>query len=160
MKQNELMNILSSKRKGQLIRIQYKTFPKLAAQAERQGIQVMKITETTVRWGVNYSHIAAAIAEQEKRKNNGHLFRPWWHWDIPNVIQKHNTKGTKYFAVYTIPRNNNTRTNYFIISPTGVCEQVSKSDLQNRGLVHNSYWNNKEIPIMFSISLDNIIRIK
>lgn len=160
MRKNELLNILQNKKKGQLIRIQYQTFPKLTAQTEKEGIKVVKITETTVRWGVNYSHIAAVIAERERSSNNGGIYKPWWHWSVPNVIQQHNSKDTQYFAVYTIPKNSNCRVSYFIVSPTGRCEQVTKQDLQNRQLVQNSYWSQKDAPTMMSISLENIIHIK
>lgn len=160
MKQKELMNILSSKKRGQLIRIQYQTFPKLTAEAERMKVRVVKFTETTVRWGINYSNIAAVIAEKERKAKQVSFYKPWWHWAVPNVIQQHNSKPSKYFAVYTIPQNANVKVDYFIIYNNGCCEQVSKQDLQNRKLVQDSYWAPKEAPIMYSISLENIIRIK
>lgn len=159
MKQKELLSILSKKHKGQLIRIKYRTCPKLTASAEKMGFSVIKIAETTVRWGVNYGHIASVIAKKAKETSGTSVYKPWWHWSVPNVIQQHNTKGTEYLAVYTIPKNSNPKVRY-IVSYNGTEEEVSRQDLQNRNLLPNSYWNKTEDPIMLSINIENILSIK
>jgi hypothetical protein len=158
MKLTTLQNILSTKRKGSLIRLSYKTNPPLTAQAKRDGYEVEKITTTTARWGVKYSNIRRVI-EQRAQKDIGVTNetdrRPWWCWKngYQHVFKENLNGGKTYLTLSTISKGNNTRVQYKL---NGV--PVGTRELQGMGIIQNSYWSKDEI-FVYDVNVDNIISI-
>lgn len=150
----DLTKAFSNKRKGQIIRLQWKSEPKLSAMAKKLGYQVEKITESTVRFGVKYDNIKAV---QQRKEATGFIrnadYKPWWNWKVPNIIKEHSSKGTLYLTLATLPKNSNSRVKYFVNGA-----EVSKEALINMNIVLPSYWKDS-VAEVFDVNIENILKI-
>ena len=149
-------------RNGTLARVSYKTEVPLKAEFKKQGYKLIKITETTARFGVSYGKIASVIArnaertleEATKRTNN-------YEWVIKNKVQ-YNTKTNKeYLVLANFNKGHNTKSKYILEGTfIGTIDMGDSIDSHYTHLVIDSYFkksgNYGEIK---TISFDNILRI-
>lgn len=157
MKYEELKKELAKRRKGTLLSIEYKSTPTLTAQAKRDGTQLEKITKTVARFGVNYSNIKAVKEQRELDKQNGIVRQEktiWWNLLDNNTIKEHKTNGNKYLTL-TTSKIARPKTKYLLNG-----KEITKEQLQQSGLVINSYFAEKEPIQQYDINIDNIISIK
>lgn len=160
----ELIKELSTRRKGTMLRITYKTSPPLTAVAKRDNITVVKIVETTVRWGCAYGNlrsIKAKKAEQERLIASGEIPMkisrdPWWNWKAgqENIIKENVSSDMEYLTVQPITKGGNVRVSYFVNG-----HETNKTELLGMEIIQKSYWNSDPIDI-YDIKIPNIISIK
>ena len=89
---------LLSKKRGTYTRIGIRSKVKGTAKATADNAAITKFTQTTVRIGVNYSHIKGVVPK-------GRL-NSWYHWEIPNLVAVHNETAAKYINFATTAHSN------------------------------------------------------
>lgn len=159
----QIIEAVTGIKNGTIARVVYKTELPVKAAYKRQGYRVIKVVETSGRFGVNYNNISTVIArkalqeEQEStpRTNN-------YQWLIKNKV-KHNTATNKdYIVMASFNHGHNTRSSYIIVSDTEGPTQGSRELLDEmlKELVINSYWSSKGLPTEIrTIAFENILRI-
>ena len=148
---------LAKRRKGTLLSVEYKTKPTLNAQAKASGVQVEKITSTVARFGVNYSNIKAVKEQRELDKQNGVIRQQktiWWNLIDNNTIKEHKENGNKYLTL-TTSKIAKPKVKYLLNG-----KEITKEQLQEKNVVINSYWNEKEPLQQYDVNIENIIKIK
>lgn len=143
---NELINKIKSIPNGRFFRITYMTEPKLSADAKRNGVEVLKITEKTVRTGVEYRHIRGVVAAGVENQ--------WGHSVVKNKVIKHNTKDSYYLSVAPIRRGGNTKTTWLV---NGI--ERTEQEVKDSGYVLDSYWKSSS-PVVQLINFDHVLGVK
>lgn len=157
MKYEELKKELAKRRKGTLLSIEYKSIPTLTAQAKKSGTKLEKYTKTVARFGVNYSNIKAVKEQRELDKQNGIVRQQktiWWNLIDNNTIKEHKENGNKYLTL-TTSKLAKPKVKYMLNG-----KEITKEQLQQSGLVVNSYFTEKEPLQQYDVNIDNIINIK
>ena len=147
-------NIFNTIGKGRMMRISYVTELPMKAVYKKQGIQIFKEVETTVRTGVAHKNIAKVIAKRNSpdyvqpkpRENN-------YEWVIPNVVTKNNKTGKTYLYVAPMTKGNNERVFYTINTPENPLNVLHE-------YVISSYFTEKEPADIKIIAVNNIKKIK
>lgn len=154
----QVKKALENRKKGTLISVEYKSIPTLNSQAKASGIKLEKFTKTVARFGVNYSNIKAVKEQRQQDKENGIVRQQktiWWNWlDNNNIIKEHKENGKKYLTL-TTSKIARPQVKYMLND-----KEISKEELQAKGIVINSYWNEKEPIQQYDITLDNLLKIK
>lgn len=148
---------LAKRHKGTLLSIEYKSIPTLTAQAKKSGTKLEKYTKTVARFGVNYSNIKAVKEQRELDKQNGIVRQQktiWWNLIDNNTIKEHKESGKKYLTL-TTSKIAKPKVKYVLNG-----KEITKEQLQQSGLVVNSYFAEKEQLQQYDIAIDNIINIK
>lgn len=109
---------------GTFARVAYVSELPVAAAFKKQGVVITKETETTGRFGVDYTHIASVISrkateteDKPKRTNN-------YEWIVPHRFS-HNTNTNKdYVQMTTVPKHSNTKSKYFINGKEATLDEV------------------------------------
>lgn len=155
MKKVDVLSAITSIKKGAFTRIAYTSEPTLSAAGKKAGVSITKFTEKTVRLGVKYANMQAVQEKEAARTEPKREVTPWYHWEVEDILAKHNTKDAYYLAFSYVNEGHNTRSSYFI---DGV--EVSKEELQESGYVIPSYFKeDKEPPLTQRVNIDNIITI-
>lgn len=148
-------------RGGAIARITYKTEVPVKAEFKKQGYKVIKIVETSVRFGVNYHNIASVI----KRKSNAEYITTSrtnnYEWIVKNRI-KHNNKTDKdYLVVATLPVGHNTKVKYLIEGTfVGTIDMGPTIDSHYKHIILDSYFRKaSEMREIKNIAFENIIAI-
>ena len=159
---NEVKAVVENLKNGAMTRLCYRSDVPVKAEYKKQGVRIIKVTETTVRFGVEYSHIHEVVSilkertdEQKdapKRANN-------WQWIIKNKI-KHNTNTNEdyvYFATAKIP---NTKSKYIVVDANGEVNSYTGEKAHNvvSEYAINSYGKGAAQPVR-TVKVGNIIRI-
>ena len=157
MELNEVISKVAGIRGGTMVRISYKTELPIKAAAKKEGIRIVKFVESTVRIGVNYDNIKSVI---ERKRNNpvSEHKESNYTWIIKNRICANEKTGSKYMRIATVPKNSNTRVNYFIETPNECIFSEILTDSEKE-LVQNSYWAPKPSSEVRNIKIENIIWI-
>ena len=155
MKKIEVLKAVDSIKKGSFTRIVYSSEPTLSAAGKKAGVNVTKFTEKTVRIGVKYANMQAVKDTDAARTEPKKEVTPWYHWEIEDILAKHNNKDAYYLAFSYVNEGHNTRTQYFL---NGV--EVTKEELRESGYVIPSYFKeDKDLPVTQRINIDNIIAL-
>lgn len=155
LKQEEIMDVVASIRGGQMVRLGYRTEVPLRAEFKKSGIQAYKISETTVRVGVNYEHIhSVQVAKALGELSGAHT--QTCHWLIPNRVLEHNENGTLYVSVATIP-NAAAKTKYILIDANGKEMVVDRNYLTPLATKAFSSSSGSK-PAKFNVRFENIYR--
>ena len=158
----QIIEATNSVKNGTIARVTYKTEVPLKAEFKKQGYRLIKITETTARFGVNYGHIASVIVrnterspeETTQRTNN-------YEWVIHNKVQ-YNTKTNKeYLVLASFNKGHNTKSKYILEGTfVGTIDMGDSIDGHYAHLVIDSYFkSNKPASEIKKIGFDNLIRI-
>lgn len=157
----EIMSAINSVRGGAIARIAYMTQVPLKAEFRKQGYELTKVVETSVRCGVDYNRIASVIARKSAsdyapstRKNN-------YEWIIKNRV-KHNTNTEKdYIVVATLPTGHHTRVKYILGGTSvGSIDMGDSIDVHFKDFVIDSYFRKSvEVSEIKTIAFDNILMI-
>ena len=156
----EIMTAISSVRGGSIARIAYMTQVPLKAEFKKQGYELTKVVETSVRCGVNYNKIASVIARKSAadyvpstRKNN-------YEWVIRNRV-KHNTNTDKdYIVVASLPTGHHTKVKYILDGTfVGTIDMGDSIDSHYKELVIDSYFKESPPSEIKTIAFDNILMI-
>lgn len=136
--------------------------------------EVTKVTTSTVRKGIQYTNTKAYKTKLYRRmmeECSGTSFitpldfskkypneLPWGHYrkGYENVIIDHTNKAgefNSYLRLYLTP--NKPEIKYYING-----KEISKSELQAKGIIKESYWNNDKVKDgVFNIKIKNILFI-
>ena len=141
----EIVSAMNSVRGGTIARITYMTQVPLKAEFKKQGYELTKVVETSVRCGVDYNRIASVIARKSAedyvpsaRKNN-------YEWVVRNRI-KHNSNTNKdYIVVATLPSGHHTKVKYILNGTfVGAVDMGDSIDSHFKNFVIDSYFNKSE----------------
>lgn len=162
LKKETILEEISKIGNGQIFRLGYRTELPVKAEYRNNGMKITKFTESSVRIGVNYSHIARVIEkraqlEQEvfsTRKSN-------YTWLIKNRVRHNSNTKKDYLYVSTFNKGHNTTTKYIISCPKeGIFVTADNiEDTPYKNCIINSYFTKKETPEVKNISFENIYKI-
>lgn len=161
MTKEEIISTVTNLRNGTMARIEYVTELPMKAEFAKQGYKILKVTETTARFGVKYANLSAVKEKQESSKsektNN-------FEWVVENKLS-HNTNTGKYYIRFAPLKKSgsNKHTNLIFVDTTGKYFSFDGKELPNdfKNMVQNSYWNKKhETPDIQTVLLENVILLK
>lgn len=151
-------DLLGSVKSGTFMRLQYTSEMPVKSACKKEGYEVKKITETTVRTGVSYKNLKAVKDSPQvttPRVNN-------YVWKLRNRI-KYNTNTDKhYISVAPIKHGNNTASTYFVSkNGTIIYQTTDKTKLLAMfpDLFTLSATKVNPSANILTISLDNILKI-
>lgn len=155
MTKNQVLDAIQNIRKGTFVKIIYKSELPLTAAAKRDGVTATKITEKVVRLGVDYTHIQAVIDMEAARTEPKREVASWCHWEIPNILAKHNTKEDMYLTFASVNGGSHTKSEYQLNGVT-----ATKQEIADANIVQPSYFKqNGEAPVIQKINVNNIIQL-
>ena len=156
LKQEEIMSTVKNIPGGRMVRIGYRTEIPLRAEFKKSGMIAYKLSETTVRVGVNYEHIRSVQVAKALGELSGG-YQKTSHWVIPNRVLVHNENNTHYLSVASIP-NAATKTKYILIDMTGKEMEVDKQYLVPLATKAFSTVSGSK-PAKYNVRFENIYRI-
>lgn len=152
----EILNTIGNIKKGTFTRITYVSEPTLSAAGKKAGVSIIKHTRKTVRLGVQYQNMEAVKEKEAMRTEPKREVAPWCHWEIDDILAKHNMKEAYYLACsYVNGRGHNTESEYYLNG-----ELVTPDILKASGYIVPSYFKeDREPAVTQRINIENIIRI-
>jgi len=153
MELSELLQKLDAKQNGAFINVVYTGELPLTAAAKKAGMTARKVTEMTIRKGIDYDKQQSV---QNKIANGKVLTHelPWGNWKAGHegLIIEH--KGQDYVRLYAGP--NKAKTKYFINGT-----EQAYADLEKLNCLVNSFFKPKmeEKPDAMTIKISNILEI-
>ena len=155
MTKTEILNSIRNIKKGTFTRIIYTSEPTLSAAGKKAGVSVIKHTEKTVRLGIKYQNMEAVKQFELERTEPKREVTSWCHWEIEDVLAKHNTKDAYYLAFSYVNEGHNTKSQYYLNGKI-----VSVEELKESGFIIPSYFKEeKDAPVTQRVNIDNIIQI-
>lgn len=148
-------------RKGQYIKIQWRSYPKLKAAFKNH--QVIKITTATIKTGINPSHNKQVMKNREElygtfsvpQERSWGKYMHGYNWCLVEYTDK---KGELQHYLHCIIDEaiKNPKTSVYLVDNV----PMSAEQLQTLGYVQDSYWNKKENPNnCFDLNIEHIDRI-
>lgn len=159
MRYEDIFAKMSTIKNGTMARIKYFSEMPIKAAYKKQGIHLYKITEVTVRFGVNYNNIASVKARKSENANtNDYKTTYSWVDGFENKICFNENTGKNYVRFAYLPHGDNRHVNYEIvrIEETYTTESLSNEDKE---LVIPSYWNKRGTCEVQNIAFEHIISI-
>jgi len=161
MTKEEIVSTVTNLRNGTMARIEYVTELPMKAEFAKQGYKILKVTETTARFGVKYSNLSAVKEKQESSKsektNN-------FEWIVENKLAHNTNTGKDYIRFAPLKKSgSNKHTNLIFVDTTGKYFSFDGKELPAdfKNMVQNSYWNKKhETPDIQTVLLENVILLK
>ena len=154
MKLSNVINALNKRQKGTYVKVGWRSNIE-SAKARNMGIEVIKITDATVRWGVNYSNLKR-VKEIRAGKGEGvteNTRKPWYrHLEAtPHIIQHLNDPEKQYLQLFTINKKGYIKTEYYING-----ELKTKQEVIDSGYVNASEFAHKDECLIMNIPISNI----
>lgn len=155
MKLSNVINALNNRQKGTYVKVGWKSNIE-SAKARKMGIEVVKETDATVRWGVNYSNLKKVKelkATQSEETQNVTIRKPWYrHLEAtPHIIEHLNDSTKQYLQLFTINKKGYMKTKYYING-----ELKTKQEVVDSGYVNASEFAPKEECLIMNIPISNI----
>lgn len=151
MELKNINEILSKKHKGTFVRIGWKSNIE-SAKARNAGIEVIKQTETTVRWGISYDHLKRVKEIKATTQPAETKYKPWYkHLEETPYIVQHLTNLKTYLQLFAVNKKGLTKTKYYV---NGV--EKTKEEVMASGYVNNSEWTTKGECLVMNIPTENI----
>lgn len=140
------------KQKGTFVRIGWSSNIESAA-ARKSGVQVVKETDATVRWGIAYDHMQRVKEIKATAQPSETKYKPWYkHLETsPHIVEKLSDPSKKYLQLFPVRKNGRNKTRYYI---NGV--EKTKEEVINSGYVNNSEWAAKGECLIMNIPTENI----
>lgn len=143
---------------GTMVRVSYTSDVKLKKAFRDLGCRVTKIVDTTVRLGVNYSHIKQVIengsnsdtVESNKRANN-------YSWVVPNKIKYNSNTDEYYLQFATVKNHNNIKVKYIVADECGGTTISDSMDSLPTEMFCATGSGN--MPIVQTVKVKNILKI-
>lgn len=167
MKNEKLLSLLANIKNGTYFRISYETEVPLSknklkkSEYDKDSFKITKITEATVRTGVNYGKLRSVI-ENLKSKESTKTRANNCEWVIKNRIKHNNVTGKDYLTVATSARGGNVKTLYAVTYKEHGVFYFSKEELLSTtvaAFIQDSYFNKTGNTPYYCVSLDNILTI-
>jgi hypothetical protein len=163
MNTNLLLMKLAKKNKGSYFKMSWCSDVSMSADAKKQGLQAVKIVESTVRYGLRYSNIKSVKERRLMKafenggiKDEGEGQLKWGQWKAKyeGILVEHKEKD--YFRFYTSPNKPNVK---FILNGVEITKQeLMDLKIGEKPVVINSYWNSNVEGTM-TVKVENIIDI-
>lgn len=150
---------VSAIKNGTMARVQYKSELPVKACYKKEGISIIKMTDATVRFGVDYDHIAKVIEQRAEKVATYETTTPRannFYWIIENKVS-HNTNTNKDYLRFARVNGGSHRHTLYKMIVGGDEKVVEKADIEE--YVQNSYWNKHSEPEVQNICIDNVISI-
>lgn len=160
----QIIEAVSNVKNGCIARISYRTELPIKAAYKKQGYKIIKVVETSVRFGVDYFNIGSVIerkaAEAEAGKVPVVRENPY-EWVIDNKVKRHIAKDKYYVVAAVLNGGHNTHSKYILVgSPIGNIDMGSEISPEYRNIVLDSYFNKSSNGgEVRTIAFENIIRI-
>ena len=159
---NELVGVMEAIRPGTMARISYKTELPMKAEFRKQGYGLIKVVETTARFGVKYSNLKSVIAKRSAPdyvpsfKANNNI------WLLENKISQNEKTGKIHVRFVPMPSGSNRKSVYVFVDSNGCMFELGYDvPASFKDMVQNSYWDNKSgMPDIQTICVDNVLYIK
>lgn len=146
---------------GRYIRLGYsKELPVTDAWREK-GIRIYKLTETTVRLGVNYRNLASVKAREDvpakpsTRTNN-------WEWVLPSKVKYNKNTNKMYLQVYTVKGGHNTKNTFLIHTPGEGWITLEKPEYELSEyslMVDPKYTSSSNSTDIYTVTFDKIYKL-
>lgn len=162
---DEIISEAAKIRPGTITRVGYRTFLPVKAALKKQGVEIMKVVNTSVRLGVRYNRIASVIArkaeeglkETIQRTNN-------YEWVLENKVCFNTQTGKHYLYAASLNGGHHTYTDYYVKHADGKVEHFTSAEFKNSGigkeyLIPSYFKGNGNVPEIRNIAFDNIFRI-
>lgn len=163
MKFESIMKVLSTKRKGQFIRIRsVSDLEKDVGAAHRVFYRVEKESTGTYKFGCKLANCKRWQEKEAARTEPKREYTSWNHWKdgYQDIIKVNDKTGREYLHLLTVPSHSNIQVRYFVIDrATGKRIAVSKEWLQKNNIMQPSYWTRSNDTETVLIALDNIKKI-
>lgn len=143
---------------GSFFRIGYITEMPLKASYAKEGWRILKLTESTVRTGINYRKIQSVIEDREARSE---VVRSRKNNIIPvqlHRIYKNVETNQMYLRVFPTVRGTNKDVSYILVTPGHSKYDFKDLDSEMREMIRDSYFNQKSRPIA-TLKIDNIYKV-
>lgn len=154
-----IVEAINATRNGAMCRVEYKSEMPLKAASKKEGISIIKITESTVRFGVDYDNIGTVI-ERRSAEDYQPAHREYDRtWIVDNKVYHNNKNGTDYIRFANVNNHANKHASFIVRTPDS---EIIVSELtdEQKGHVIDSYWNKEHTtPEIQDIRAENIIRI-
>ena len=163
MTKEEIIETITNLRNGTMARIMYVTELPLKTEFAKLGYKILKVTETTARFGVKYSNIKSVIEKHsdpnykpsDKANNN--------EWIVENKISRNTKTGKVHVRFAPMKSGSNKHSILIFVDATGRHFSFDDTKLPNdfKNMVQNSYWTKKhDMPDIQTICLENVIMVK
>lgn len=155
----EILETTKAIKGGRIVRVTYKTELPIKAEFKKQGYKIIKVVETSVRFGVNYHNIANVIKRKMEKETTRKVTNNY-EWIIKDRI-KHNTNTDKDYLVFaTLPKGSNTKVKYILYgSIMGTLDLGDEIPSNYKCIVLDSYFNRSNERDIQTVSFENVIRI-
>lgn len=153
----EIITAVSAVRNGQMARITYKSEMPVKSAFKKQGYKIIKVTEATVRFGVEYENIGAV--REYKESHEVAPLHTGYRWVIENKISHNDNTGKDYVRFASIHNNNSKKVVYMVIDSLEETTTVETLSDEQKEMVQNSYWNRTGTPEVQNISFENVLAI-
>jgi hypothetical protein len=146
--------ILSKRHKGTYINIEWTSNIESAA-ARKSGVSVVKVNNTTVRWGIKYRNIKS-VKESQVSQQNSTPAKPWYKRidDHPYLIQHLSDPSKIYLQLFTSQRESKMQTRYYI---NGI--EATRQEIVDSGYVNKSSLETNSGCLIMNIPISNILSI-
>ena len=151
MQLENIKKALEAYRNGQFIRCGWQSRIE-SAKARKSGIEVVKISEATVRIGINYGNIHAVQVMRENAEGEKKPYTVWFRHleDFPVVIEHLQDADKKYLQVFTVNRGAAPKVRYLVNG-----KEVSREHLEELGYCNPSAFSKSET-LTFNIPIENL----
>lgn len=157
-----LFEVVKSIKPGTMARISYKTELPLKAEFRKQGYGLIKVVETTARFGVKYSNLKSVIAKRSapdyvpSSKANNNI------WLLENRISQNKKTGKIHIRFAPMPFGSNRKSTYVFVDSNGRMFELGRDvPASFKDMAQNSYWDSKScMPDIQTICADNVLYIK
>ena len=159
----QIIEATNKVRNGTIARVTYRSEVPLKAEFKKQGYKLIKITETSARFGVEYGRIASVIArkaEQALEESTTHRANNY-EWVIRNKV-KYNTKTDReYLVLANFNGGHHTKSKYILEGTfVGTIDMGDTIDDAYEHIVIDSYYKRPDsYGEIKTIAFDNILRI-
>lgn len=141
--QYPILKKLNNKRNGAYFKIQYCTSCARDIKSSERNNTVMKITEMSVRKGINYKNTKGY---KEVDNHRGSYYN-----HIDNMILE---KNGKYYLMLYPNKFGKPNSRMYLNG-----EVISREELRDRGIMRDSYWKEKSRAEVITIGIDKIVNV-
>ena len=160
MKQETLLEVLNNKKKGQFIRLSYRSdLDKQVKAAAKVLYSVEKVSVGTFKYGCDLRRVKRYQEREAARTTPKREVVEWARWLVPSVLKEHVKTKRVYLSLITLPKNSNTKSVYFVTDKqTGERREVTREELRIMDIMQPSFFN-KEPTETVLIPVENIQKI-
>lgn len=140
---------------GRFVRVGSTSQMKIKA-AYKNNVSIIKVTERTVRIGLNYANIAAVKAMEAQRIEPKTQRTDNNIWEVEGRVAFNTNTGKKSLRVYTVAHHSNSKSKYIITVDGVVTECDTLPEWAIEYIVPSSLNRSGEMPVCMSLTLDNV----